>query len=393
MARGEDWRGRVALALSGAACLIVAHPAQAREDGAVQLSGAYTAEAWRNVRGGLRKGSAYLDNLELAAQAQVTPAPGWRPARVRVSGFLNNAQTLSNSIVGDLQSISSKDTDGGARLYEAWVKQDLGAASLKLGRIDLNNEFNVNRTGGLFINGAQGIGLDVSQMANDGASLFPDTSLGAVATAGLSKGWTLRLGGFDGAPHDRGPPPNTAPEFEEGHGAFLIAEAAYETPGGTRLTLGAWRHTAKFARLMQPSRPGRAGGAYGLVEWTVARGGERRLEASARIGLADPRTQQIAAHLSAGVVLTRPFLGADEEAIGLALAVAVNGDDFRRAERRAGVPVRRGETNLELTYRFAPTPWLHLQPDVQYVIHPGAVRDRKNALVVGLRATISWSSD
>ena len=35
-------------------------------------------------------------------------------------------------------------------------------------------------------------------------------------------------------------------------------------------------------------------------------------------------------------------------------------------------PIRAGETYLETTYQYQLTPWWQLQPDFQYVFHPGA---------------------
>ncbi|MBV1901189.1 MAG: carbohydrate porin [Kordiimonadaceae bacterium] len=47
-----------------------------------------------------------------------------------------------------------------------------------------------------------------------------------------------------------------------------------------------------------------------------------------------------------------------------------------------GAPKR--ETALELTYQVEATPWLSLQPDVQYIINP--LEGVKNTLTIGLRA-------
>jgi porin len=46
------------------------------------------------------------------------------------------------------------------------------------------------------------------------------------------------------------------------------------------------------------------------------------------------------------------------------------------------------EMAFETTYVAAITPWLNLQPDLQYIIHPGATSQAGNALVIGLRATV-----
>jgi porin len=393
LACGKHWRRRLALALSGLVCGAAAQSAGAQDTAALRLSGAYTTEGWRNLSGGLRRGSAYVDNLDLAAQADFKGSAGQPAATIRISGFLHDTKSLSTRIVGDLQSVSGLDAEPGARLYEAWAQLDFAAGALKAGRIDLNTEFSSVPSAGLFINGAQGTGLDISQIADNGASLFPDTDLGVIGTASLPNRWTFKLGGFDGRPHDLAPPPNTTPEIEDADGVFLIVEGSRQTASGVRYAFGAWRHTGRFARLLGPKRYGRAGGAYSFVGGPVAQWGERRLEAFARLGLADPRTQQVSAHFTAGAVLTQPFLGAPGEAVGLAIAVAENSADFRHAERLNGSPVRQREANLELTYRVTPTPWLRLQPDVQYVIHPGAIGERRNALIVGLRAVLSWTAD
>jgi porin len=47
------------------------------------------------------------------------------------------------------------------------------------------------------------------------------------------------------------------------------------------------------------------------------------------------------------------------------------------------------EMVLETTYQIELTPWLSLQPDVQYVIHPSGT-DIPNAFVLGARATVSF---
>ena len=47
------------------------------------------------------------------------------------------------------------------------------------------------------------------------------------------------------------------------------------------------------------------------------------------------------------------------------------------------------EMVFEATYQIMLTPWLSLQPDVQYVIHRSST-DIPNALVLGAHATISF---
>ncbi|HEY5706996.1 MAG TPA: carbohydrate porin [Terrimicrobiaceae bacterium] len=48
------------------------------------------------------------------------------------------------------------------------------------------------------------------------------------------------------------------------------------------------------------------------------------------------------------------------------------------------------EIVIEATYRAQITPWLVLQPDLQYIIHPGGTRDYGNALILGGRVAVTF---
>nr|WP_281391400.1 carbohydrate porin [Mesorhizobium sangaii] len=60
-------------------------------------------------------------------------------------------------------------------------------------------------------------------------------------------------------------------------------------------------------------------------------------------------------------------------------------------------PIRRGETIFEVDYNFVAAQRWNIQPDVQYIVHPGggAADDAtgqaiSNAFVVGVRSTIDF---
>ena len=55
-----------------------------------------------------------------------------------------------------------------------------------------------------------------------------------------------------------------------------------------------------------------------------------------------------------------------------------------------GVPVTGTETAVELTYLLQVGKHLALQPDLQYVMHPGTNPTRKAALAAALRFELSY---
>src|SRR5689334_5800192 len=113
---------------------------QATDTSPLLLNAAYIGDAWRNVSGGLRRDGTYLDNFDIIATLDAERAFGWTGTTLLVSGLYNNRSTLSDRIVGDIQAVDNIDTDGAARLYEAWVERKFDSGAMKLGLIDLSSE-------------------------------------------------------------------------------------------------------------------------------------------------------------------------------------------------------------------------------------------------------------
>jgi porin len=82
-----------------------------------------------------------------------------------------------------------------------------------------------------------------------------------------------------------------------------------------------------------------------------------------------------------GVIPTR-----DHDILGVAFAYGhlTNNPQDNEGSSNSGY-----EIVLEATYQIELSPWLSVQPDFQYVIHPSGT-DVANALVLGVRATLSF---
>jgi porin len=133
-------------------------------------------------------------------------------------------------------------------------------------------------------------------------------------------------------------------------------------------------------------------GGYALIEGPIATVGTGTIRGFARLGFADPDAHDIAQFSGAGLVYSGPILGSEkqQEQLGMAVGLIRNSEPFRLDQAAAGSAVDRHEAAIELTYRVQATPWLALQPDVQYIINPGTNPALKNALAVGLRLEVSW---
>jgi porin len=349
------------------------------------------------VSGGVREDGTYLDNIDVIAILDAERAWGWTGTTLLVSGLHNNRPTLSDRIVGDIQTVSNIDTDGATRLYEAWVERAFDAGAIKLGLIDLNSELDVNETGALFINSSHGIGPDFSQVGENGPSIFPITGLGTVARWDYSESVQVRLAAFEGTVGDPTHPRRTTVDLEGNEGSLMVGEVTLHPTEHNHSVIGVWRHTGRSTVFADEEAVRRTEslGVYALTEGTLMERGERALSGFLRAGFADSDVHQISRYLGAGLVWSGPMLASAEreEQLGLAVGNITNGDAFRHAQADLGLAYERHETAIELTYRVQARSWLALQPDLQYIINPGTDPTLDDAWVVGRRFELSWSNE
>lgn len=376
-----------------------------KQSPAVDLSAVYTGEVWSNRRGGLRRGARYLDNLDVTLTIDAERALGWRGAKLFVFGLYNNGVAFSRDVVGDAQTISNIETGiRAARLYEAWVEQRFARdrASIRFGLYDLNSEFDTTEAGSLSLLSSHGIGPEFGQSGRNGPSIFPSTSLALRADYKVSDHWLVRAAVLDGVPGDPAHPGRTAIKLSGSDGALLVGEVDYQDDD-TKAGIGYWRYTARFEGLDAPegrdavNRRADNQGLYLLAERRLIRvpgraegPNKRGLAGFVRLGFAQARINPIGHFVGGGLVYTGLIRAQGDDRLGVTFAVAGFGAPYRNAAAATGRRSDRSERVVELTYRTPLSPWLTVQPDLQYIVNPGGDPKLKNALALGLRAEIGF---
>ncbi len=352
-------------------------PAPASAQAVLDFGASYTADMLSALGGSPSRGTDLVGRVDAWLDFD-GPAAGLDTLSARIDLMAVHGPDFSGRRTGAYQTVSSLEADTLPHVYEAWAQwKPSPNVSAKAGLIDLNAEFDMQNTGALFVNSAFGIGPDISQSGLAGPSIFPMTASALVVR--LQRGRkALALGVFDalaGARHD---PRKLAVRFPGTTGALLIAEA--RVPVGTwLLQFGGWHYTTRFDALDPARPPALSRGAYGMLEGTVT----RRLSTWVRLGVADARANPVAAYVGGGAVAT---LGAWR--LGLAAAHARLGQAARETLVAPG-RARRAETVIELTAQRSVAPWLNIQPDLQYVIHPGWAPGAPDTLVAGLRFSLA----
>ena len=365
----------------GLACLGSAPALADDAPKALTFSATATAEVWSNLKGGVETGTVGL------TMADATLAlDGTAFGHAGFSGELSMVATNGNSMsamIGDLQTASNIENDGALHLYQAWVRQVIGEdTAVKVGILDLNADFDANDTASLFINSAHGVGPDISGSGPAGAPVWPLGTAGIVAQTKLRPDLTVQAGVFNGVPRDQDHPHAFAAiGHNRDDGVLSIGQADWIFAKDVRVAVGVWHNSAKLPALDPDTTAMVSGqtGLYGVIEGAIP--GLEKTRGWIRLGGVEPKASTLSAYFGAGLVRQGLIPGRPDDLIGISVARAQLSKGARRSDENLG----SAETAIELTYAVQINEHLAIQPDLQYIIHPGGDRTLDDALVIGVR--------
>src|SRR5699024_6358697 len=195
--------------------------------------------------------------------------------------------------------------------------------------------------------------------------------------------------------------------LSNGEGYFYIGEIGYrpsgsnnstvsrnsEMPYNFKIALGGWSYSRNFVELrygLSISSGKNERGIYLLIDLASLSWISDDLDALAwyaRAGIADNHLSRFHFYAGSGMTKQGIFRFDPDGIAGLAVAAAQNSVIY---EATNPVGTSSFEVALELTYQTKVAEWLTLQPDFQYIIHPGTLPNVGNAFAAGLRAEIDF---
>ncbi len=403
-----------------------------------------TSEVLGNVTGGTNQGARYDGLTQMLLQVDSQRALGYYGGLLNVSGLQYHGRSLSSDYLHSLQTASGIEADRATRLWELWYDQKFleeDRLDIKIGQQSLDQEFIVNQNAGLFVNTMFGWPMVPSADLPGGGPAYPLSALGIRFRARPIDPITILAGVFNGSPS----PNNSIPDpqqadpsgtsFPLNGGALAIAELQYSYPSlGTMINanepeplarvykIGFWYDTEHFAdqeidntglSLANPASTGipeQHTGDYSLyaladqIVWVDSQEPDRTINLFGRaMGTPEVDRNLIDFSLNAGMVFHEPILHRDDDSFGIGMGYAHVSSRAAALDRDtafftgAFTPIRGGETYVEVTYQYAATPWMLVQPDAQYVFNPGAGLANPsdtgkigNELVLGVRTIISF---
>ncbi len=404
------------------------------KDEGILFEATNTMDILSNVSGGIHRKTALAGDLDLLLTVDIKKLmPNWRGTVFLYGLGLYGGDPSKN--VGDIQGVSNIAAPDTWKLFEAWYQHNLFERfSFLAGLYDITSEFDVIVSAStLFLNSSFGTGAELGAGGRNNLSTFPATSLGIRTQAILTDSLMVRAVVADGVPGDPNDARGTHVRLRKDDGLFGSMELAYykystadltQTKEKTveelprRLTfrrigrsaplvyeakvaLGFWGYTTSVDQLNKVNSSGKpvtqdgTFGIYGLAEYDVFHekdDNDQGLTLFGRAGMADLNVNRIAQYYGGGFIYKGliPERTIDRTAIGL--AAAVNSHEYKQSQRRAGRTVESTEITLELTHSIFVNQNLVIQPDFQYVINPGTVPGRNNALVLGMRLEVNLNN-
>lgn len=425
----------------------------------LQLTFSYYGDAFANPSGGIKQGLGYDGRFGTIIDADLEKLAGWSGATFHASIHQIHGSEFSVNNIGNLMTVSGIEAQPSTRLFNLWIEQKLSSdTTVRLGQFTAAQEFFVSQNANLFVNSTFGWPALPAQDLPSGGPAYPEAALGARVAFSTSDQLTLRAAIFDGDPAGPGPgnPVDRDPSglaFRVNDPPLLIAEIAYaynqqkpsggqgnphqegtfplssaQQPSGSQSTiwdlpgtvkLGGWVHTGVFADQRfdvqggllaasnaQPFQHGGDFAIYGVVDQVLWRSGARSLNFFARAAATPSDRNPADFYYDTGFTLKAPIESRPNDSLGFGFAYgrispeAAASDRDKVAITGMPMPIRDYEAAIELTYQMQITDNFWVQPDIQYIIHPGghvpnpldqgSVSPISNAAVVGMRTTLKF---
>ncbi len=408
----------------------------------ITLGAQETSEDLGNVTGGIHRGFDYDGVTVLNLQLDTNKAFGWAGGTLNISAEQIHGRSVSEDNLDNLQTVSGIEATRSTRLWELWYQQSVldGQLDVKIGQQSVDQEFMVSTGSALYLNTVMGWPLVPSDDMYAGGPAYPLSSLGVRVRAQPTAAITLLAGVFDDNPPGgsfaddsqvRGAE-QSGTAFNLGTGALTIAEVQYAvnqpapgqmvTSGGPppglpgTYRLGAWYDEATFPdqrfdttglSLANPNTSGIGGphrgnwSIYAVADQMVWRPDPQSPQSVGvflRVMGAPPDRNLISFSANGGVNLKAPFASRPNDTVGIGFGVGQVSRVAAALDVAGGNPARTVETFIEATYQYQIANWWNVQPDLQYVFHPGGgIADPSdpdheigNELVVGARTAITF---
>jgi porin len=399
--------------------LDVGHVRKSLADVGIGIGGYTVNEGFGNVSGGIHQGATYDGVLELHLYGDLKKVGLWNGLCFYANGFQIHGQSITPTDIGSLTTVSSFEGTPATRLFELWFEQSLldKHLSIRFGQLAADSEFLIDKGASVFLETSWPALL--AQDLPSGGPTYPLAATGVRVSIKPNDrlGFMLAvLNGDPAGPHCTGNPQlcnNTGFDFLFDSPPLLMAEGAYKYSqdglAGT-VKLGVWNHFGNFARPTGSSPVPVSGlpnvihddfGLYAVFDqavWRAPGSDGKGVDLFGRILGAPSDENLVDFYADGGVTFSGMVPHRPDDSLAIGFDYSRVSDKVHGIDLVSGVPVERNfEALLEVCYTMQLNPGWTLQPDFQYIVHPGGNVPNEtrtgvvgDATVLGIRTTVNF---
>ena len=387
----------------------------------------YIGEILGNVSGGVKRGATYEGRIDGNLDVDFEKLAGAKGLAGHAEFFQIHGRGLSGNNTLDLFTASNIEAFPSTKLYEAWLEQKLvdGKVLVRVGQLAADTEFVISQTATLFVDSTFGFPAIYANDLPSGGPAYPLAAPGARIKIMPNDNLTLLAAVFDGdpagpfrpgvndfLPQQRDP---SGTNFRLEDPPLFIGEAQYSynqekdakgLPG--TIKVGYLHHFGSFPAYDQVSFNPNATNSgydsvYGIIDQAIYRTpGTTDGGASVflRVAASPSDRSLIDVYVDGGVAYKGLIPGRPDDTVGVAAAYGKISPAVSTGDIVSGAAplIRDYQAVIEATYQYSVVPGFSLQPDFQYIVHPGAhgIADPidgqpiRDAAIFGLRATIHY---
>jgi len=360
------------------------------QDDGIDFGISESLEGYYNFTGGKRIGSAAASTFDVNVSLDLNELLHVPGAKFYADLEAHSFQNPTKLLVGDFQVFDKNTADPFLQMFEFWYQQKFfhNTLRLKVGKVDANAEFSLIDNGLDFMTSSAHVTPTLFVFPT-----FPDPkpSVNLFFTPG--KLFYASVAAYAANRSDHflnfsGKPASVQPTL---YGTLWIGETGLTwnhlegKAADGNLRLGIWNHTGKFNRTDDDRLVKGAGGMYVVINQTLWKPtSEKKTNRGLRMFLeyahSNKEVATVYKHFGGGLLWTGISTQRPNDEIGICT-------QYAQISPQPGL-LWKHEQTIESFYKFFMASWINLQPDVQYIVHPGG--SYNNALVGTLELNVKF---
>lgn len=344
---------------------------------------------FRNFFGGVKTGSDYMGRVHITLGFDTENLGLWKKGEFFINGVNAHGGIPTSTFIGDFQPISRNEATQRTGLFELWYRHTFGNVSVLVGQHDMNSSFGTSNYGGYSINSAFGMYPSVTPNAGQTFSIYPRT-MPAIYVRYDSDNITIQGAIYAGSSEafDKDPY-NTRWKLNESR--LLVGEVHYKNiKNGVQrgiYKLGIVHHSGQFTDIINNINKIDGNlGIYLIAEQLLTQESMNKnqgLGLFLQLGSAQGNQNLIDFYKSFGMVYKGLFPKRDKDTLFLGFVNSSMNDELLEVST-----LTDSRSILELNYAINLGEHLIIQPDLQYILNPGADPLLNNSFLGVLRFSV-----